>query len=250
MTCYNRVETTLRGLESLFAAKTDDLSLDVWLVDDASPDATGRLVKERFPSVHVIQSSGNLFWCKGMHLAWDSALAAHPEGYDYYLWLNDDVVLKTDALETLLAEYEKGKGVVVGKFSSDASERDVSFGLAGPSGDWMHGNLVLIPSAVYEKVGTICGDYHHAYGDHDYGLRAKAAGFDLRLTERFCGVCPQQPERYHALAGRPLLERFKLLGDPKGYNLHDAVLFRYRNWGAVMAMVCFCHMILRAICPR
>ena len=39
----------------------------------------------------------------------------------------------------------------------------------------------------------------------------------------------------------------KLLFDPKGYNLHDAVLFRYRNWGICMAMVCFCHMLARAV---
>ena len=43
MTCYNRVETTLRCLHSLFnqTIKQSDnqtISLDVWLVDDASTD--------------------------------------------------------------------------------------------------------------------------------------------------------------------------------------------------------------------
>ena len=119
--------------------------------------------------------------------------------------------------------------------------------MRGDKGDWMNGNLVLVPRVVYEKIGPICGVYHHAYGDHDYGLTAKRAGFPLRVSASFCGVCPQQPERYHWLKDHSLVGRFRLLGDPKGYNLHDAVLFRYRNWGIGMAAVCLCHMLARAV---
>ena len=247
MTCYNRVETTLRCLERLkvAAARVADARFDVWLVDDASPDGTGAKVKAAFPEVNVIQSPGNLFWCKGMRLAWDSACKSGSE-YDFYLWLNDDVMLKPDALANVLADYEHTGGLIVGKTSSDESERDVSFGLQGPKGDWMNGNLVLIPREVYKKIGPICGGYRHGYGDHDYGLMAKRAGFGLSLSSRHCGICPQQPERYRWLEGRNLWGRLKLLFDPKGYNLHDAVLFRYRNWGIVMAAVCVCHMLARA----
>lgn len=69
----------------------------MWLVDDASPDQTGAKVKAAFPEVHVIEGAGGLFWCKGMRLAWDKAIASGIK-YDFYLWLNDDVMLKTDAL--------------------------------------------------------------------------------------------------------------------------------------------------------
>ena len=123
MTCYNRVETTLRCLHSLFnqTIKQSDnqtISLDVWLVDDASPDQTGAKVKAAFPEVHVIEGAGGLFWCKGMRLAWDKAIASGIK-YDFYLWLNDDVMLKTDALADVLRDYENGGGVVVGRMSSD-----------------------------------------------------------------------------------------------------------------------------------
>ena len=256
MTCYNRVETTLRCLRSLFAQtlvqspdptiSNQTISLDVWLVDDASPDGTGAKVKAAYPEVNVIQSPGNLFWCKGMRLAWDKAIASGGK-YDFYLWLNDDAMLKPDALVGVLKDYENGGGVVVGRMSSDESEREESFGMQGDKGDWINGNLVLVPQAVYEKTGPICGDYHHGYGDHDYGLMVKRAGFPLRASTDFCGICPQQPERYHWLMDRSLWGRLKLLLDPKGYNLHDAVLFRYRNWGVCMAVACFCHMFARAI---
>ena len=91
MTCYNRVGTTLRCLERLkvAAARIADAQFDVWLVDDASPDQTGEKVKAAYPEVNVIQSPGNLFWCKGMRLAWDKAVASGIK-YDFYLlptWL-------------------------------------------------------------------------------------------------------------------------------------------------------------------
>lgn len=248
MTCYNRVETTLRCLERLGAAsaRVADAKFDVWLVDDASPDGTGERVKAAYPEVNVIRSSGNLFWCKGMRLAWDKAVASGIK-YDFYLWLNDDVMLKPDAIEGVLRDYENGGGVIVGRMSSDETEREESFGMRGNKGDWMNGNLVLVSREVYEKVGPICGKYHHAYGDHDYGLMAKRAGFPLRASTSFCGVCPEQPERYHGLKDQSLWGRLKLLGDPKGYNLHDAVLFRYRNWGIGMACICIVHMLVRVI---
>ena len=250
MTCYNRVETTLRCLHSLFnqTIKQSDnqtISIEVWLVDDASPDGTGAKVKEAFPEVNVIQGSGGLFWCKGMRLAWDSAAASGVD-YDFYLWLNDDVMLRPDAIANVLADHAREGGLIVGRTSSDEREQEVSFGLQGANGDWMNGNLVLVSREVFKKIGPIYGGYRHGYGDHDYGLQAKRAGFGLCLSSEYCGVCPQQPERYRWLEGRSLVERYKLLFDPKGYNLHDAVIFRYRNWGVVMAAICVCHMLARA----
>ena len=129
MTCYDRVQTTLRCLERLkrACAKVDDAKFDVWLVDDASPDCTGEKVKAAFPEVNVVRSNGNLFWCKGMRLAWDEAVKfAADKPYDFYLWLNDDVMLKDIALVNLFSDYKKHGGVIAGKFSTDESESDIS----------------------------------------------------------------------------------------------------------------------------
>jgi len=247
MTCFNRAETTLRGLKTLFAAQPADCRFDVWLVDDASPDGTAQQVRESFPSVHVIDGPGNLFWCKGMRRAWDSALAAEgTEKYDHFLWFNDDAILKPDAIAGLLADSSSHGGIAVGKFSSDASERDVSYGFNG-NGEWMNGNLVLVPRRVFDRIGPMYDGYRHAYGDHDYGLLAKRNGFPVRISSAFCGICPRQPERYLAMEGKPLRERFRVLLDTKGICLHDAVLFRYRNWGVVMALGCFVHLTAKAL---
>ena len=250
MTCYNRVATTLKCLERLerACAKVDDAGFDIWLVDDASPDCTGEKVKSMFPDVNVIPSKGGLFWCKGMRLAWDEALKSEGDvKYDFFIWLNDDAMLKEDSIVILLAEYAKHGGVVSGKFSTDDSYRDISFGMRG---GWMNGNLVLVPREVYERIGPIYDGYRHGYGDNDYGLMAKRAGFAVTLSEEFCGTCPAQPERYNMQEGKPFVDRVKSLFDPKGYNMHDAVLFRYRNWGIGMAIVCFLHMTLKTLFAR
>lgn len=258
MTCYNRVQTTLDCLRRLFAqVLPDGCSLEVWLVDDASPDKTGERVAAEFPNVHVIHGSGNLFLCKGMRLAWDSALRASPtSAYSFFLWLNDDVQLKDGAIAGLLADYEKAKGVIVGSFAVDETETSVSYGATDKLPDGhphtgdkgMNGNLVLIPREVYEKVGPICGAYSHQYGDYDYGWQLRKKGFEYYSSSQFCGVCPQQPERYsHKLKEYGLRKRIGLLFDPKGYSLHDAFLYRYRNWGLFRGILSAGHVLFKVL---
>ena len=88
MTCYNRVSTTLTCLDAVAAQRLPEgYAIDVYLVDDASPDGTGQAVKMKFPSVEVINGKGGLFWCNGMRLAWDVAVSKGVE-YSFFLWLN------------------------------------------------------------------------------------------------------------------------------------------------------------------
>jgi len=101
MTCHNRRETTLRCLETLYNQQLPvGVSYNVFLVDDGCTDGTGAAVKKAHPEVHVIQGSGDLFWCNGMRLAWEHAAKEDP---DFYLWLNDDVQLHDNAVEKLLS---------------------------------------------------------------------------------------------------------------------------------------------------
>ena len=253
MTCYNRVNTTKECLRRLFAQNLPDgYVLEVFLVDDASPDHTGDVVKGLYPRVNVVVGTGGLFWCKGMRLAWDTALKSGE--HDFYLWLNDDVMLKEGALANVIADYEKVGGVIVGTFASDQSETKVSYGATGllPDGSvprlatsaGMHGNLVFVPREVYQKVGPICGDYYHQYGDWDYAAMLRQNGLSYYSSSHFCGVCPEQPERYFHLKNRNLWERLKLLTNPKGFCVHDAFLFRLRHRGFLRACVSAVHVFV------
>ena len=103
MTVYNRKDSTLKCL-SLLYRQTDSLSragkyrFSVYLTDDGSTDGTSEAVSSLFPDVNIIKGDGSLFWNRGMCAAWDEAARTSP---DFYLWLNDDTMLKPGAVALL-----------------------------------------------------------------------------------------------------------------------------------------------------
>lgn len=258
MTCYNRVETTLRCLQSLFSQAIERSSgpnnrtvLDIWLVDDASPDKTGEKVKAAFPQVNVIQSPGGLYWCKGMRLAWDTAAAA--KDYDGYLWLNDDVELYPDSIVTLLADRADvgDEAVLVGTTHMRFGDEELSYGpddedgrgLVRPNGrpqrvrGVMSGNFVYVPRKVFRAIGPIYGGYSHGYGDRDYALLTDRKGVPRYCCSKVVGVCPQQPERYrHRLKEASIRERFRVLLAPNGFSIRDNFIYKFRNFGVWAAL--------------
>jgi GT2 family glycosyltransferase len=264
MACYNRVVTTCRSLEMLYALTDGVADIDVFLVDDASPDCTGAIVKVRFPRVKVIEGTGNLYWAKGMRLAWEMAKETSL-AYDFYLWLNDDLMLKADSLKGLLVDWEAcgdTRGVIVGACSGDETEENSSYAATDerdrqifPDGKkpqlakgWFNGNCVLVPRATYEAVGMISGDYSHARADYDYAERLKRAGIPFFASSHFVGVCNNDLIKKHS--GKSLWTRIQIFGKPGYWNLADLFRFRYRYWGLPRAVLSVCHLILQVIfCP-
>lgn len=247
MTCYNRVETTLRCLKSLFAQKSN-AELSVFLVDDGSPDKTGERVKAVCPTVTIILGTGSLYWCRGMNLAWRTA----GSGFDAYLWLNDDVELAGGALAMLIADADatEWKGAIVGPFLD--GEGKMTYGVM-ENWKWIEpigtprltdgdisGNCVLVPQSVYERVGVIADCYSHAYGDYDYSARMRRKGVPYYLASKICGRCDNIKPDY-ALESKSLLERVHCLFQPNGHNWKDAVVYRWRHYGLLRTLITAVH---------
>lgn len=259
MTCFNRVEKTLRCLQGLFAqALPEDCSFDVWLVDDGSTDGTGARVGEAFPQVHVV-SGGELYWCKGMRLAWDRAAETHD--YDAYLWLNDDVVLYPGGLKAAVEDSRQvgDNAVVVGTFATSAGSDEVFYGCgleigrperAVPNGrpqrvrGYMTGNFVLVPRAVARKAGRIYDGFVHGVADTDYGLTLAEKGCELYVSSVMTGWCqPNRAASNAELRDMGFWSRMKLLWSPKGRNLHDAFLLKLRHRGLLVAVLSAMHIV-------
>jgi GT2 family glycosyltransferase len=257
--CFNRRETTLRCLRSLLPQQTDSVTLDVYLVDDASPDGTGAAVREAFPQVHVLTGTGGLFWGGGMHRAMSEAIK---QPFDFILWLNDDVTLRADALADLLAaqaraeiEHGPAPSIIVGAVTDPASGRVSYAGFdrrnwyhpaqvkpvlprAGQltACDSMNGNCVLIPAAVVDRIGIIDGQLLHRYGDIDYGYRARRAGARVLIAPEPIGTCsPNPPTTRKNLAGKSFSQRWKILTAPLGTPLGPMFRFMWRHGGVVGA---------------
>jgi GT2 family glycosyltransferase len=211
LTCHNRRETTLAALRQLFAQDLPaDVGLIAFLVDDGSTDGTGSAVTESFPQVRVLPGDGSLFWSGGMRWAYDEALA---EGFEYYFWLNDDTLLRPDALRTLLATCDllTARGlsrlIVVGS-TDDPDTGETTYGgvvrttrlhplkfrLLEPAScpqpcATMNGNVVLVSRSAAETVGNISPDFSHSMGDFDYGLCARKLGCAIWAAPGYAGSC-------------------------------------------------------------
>lgn len=259
ITCHNRKAKTLACLEALYQNELPEgYSFDVFLVDDGSTDGTGEAVRANYPTVTVIQGNGNLYWNRGMHLAWETA--AKTKEYDFYLWLNDDTLLKKNALSMLL----KGdrKDITIGTTINEKVNQltyggfDKENRLIEPEADkfticdYFNGNIVLIPRRVFEKVGFNDNRFHHALGDFDYGLRARKAGFELMVAPGILGYCEA-----HDRAPKwrntelPVFKRLIELYKPLGNNPFEFFVFDYRHNGLFNAIMHFFSIHLRTIYP-
>lgn len=241
ITCHNRREKTLKCLTSLYEARLPEaFYLDVYLVDDGSTDGTSDAVCLHFPDVKIIAGNGNLFWNKGMRLAWETA--AKNWEYDFYLWLNDDTIIDKDAISELLDCYEEAlkqeklASIIVGTCRNDLVSEIFSYGGRTETGPvipngklqkskFINGNLVLIPKGIYTEIGNLSPLYTHAIGDNDYGLRAIEKGFNCYITKKYIAVCPVNELASWCNPKTPVLKRIKLLYSPKGVNLNEYIIF-------------------------
>lgn len=261
LTCFNRKDKTLKSLASLFQQNTDT-DMDVYLVDDGCTDGTSDAVKQQFSQVKIIQGIGNLFWNRGMHLAWTTA--AQQRNYDFYLWLNDDTILYPDAVRELLvcSESENHQSIICGATHATNDPNKITYGgwkpkntILKPNGqkqvcEYINGNILLVPQYVYSVVGTNDPMFRHAIGDSDYGLRALKMGIVSIVAPRVSGICDEH-ETLDAWCnpGTPVFKRFKLLYTPLGNHPGQFFIFEKRHHGLPIALFHYLTIHLRTLFP-
>lgn len=229
MCSFNRKEYTKRCISQLIrsAERIRDCELTIYICDDGSADGTPQEIRSLYPKVRLLQSKGNLYWCKSMHLAMKKAVE---EDHDFYLMVNDDVDFRENAIEVMLASYEAAQTVcgIVGSTKAVNGEqctyggRDRAEVLVIPNGrlqkcQWANWNCFLAGREVIQRIGIIDGKYQHAWGDYDYSYRMEKAGVPLYVAADYIGRCDKNPKtgtyRDHTL---PRKERLKKFFSPKG----------------------------------
>ncbi len=264
ITCFNRKEKTIKCLESFYEAEVPrDCLFDIYLVDDGSTDGTSLAIEKNFPEVHIIKGTGELFWNRGMHLAWQTAIKNYT--YDFYLWLNDDVKIFKNSLKNIFTDHSfYPLSIITGVMVSEIDGR-ITYGGENRKGQliqplkndpkpcfYLNGNLVLIPKVVFQKIGTLDPLFPHAIGDFDYGLRAQEKGIECRISTEFLGYCESNPEL--PAWCRPQVsfkDRLKSLYSPLGYS-HPYYFFIYekRHFGFFTAFKHLFSIHLRVIAPK
>jgi GT2 family glycosyltransferase len=244
---FNRRDRTLRAIGSLLAQGHHELALHVVLADDRSSDGTAEAVRTEYPSVEVIETSGDRYWAASMHLADEVAWAGKPEAV---LWLNDDVVLDPDALGRLLEVHAAYPAAIVGGAMRDPQTGQPTYGGYRQLGrhplrtvpvppaptvqhvDLLNGNLLLVPARIRSQVGPVDGGFAHAYADFDYCARARKRGFAVLLAAGTFGECPRNPP----LEATGRWGQLKRLHSPKGSPPRSQIRYLSRHGGAEWPM--------------
>lgn len=256
LTCYNRKAKTRDCLTSLFKIVSD---IDVYLVDDASSDGTADMVRTEFPQVKLIEGTGSLFWNRGMHRAWSEALKAD---YDFYLWLNDDVVLYPYFLDELFECYAKaGEMSVITGIIIDKDTKAVIYGGTDASNKLhkidgemhqvrdMNGNVVLVPRCVVKKIGIIDPHFIQGGGDTDYGYTARRNGIGVFTTTK--AVALGYANRIDRLRkwNTNIAGRYRYLYSPFGMKPELGFYFFNKHFGLIKAIEYWVYLHLINILP-
>lgn len=255
LTCHNRKAKTLACLLSLFEVLSH---ADVYLTDDGCSDGTAEEVAKQYPAVHIIKGDGNLFWSRGMYMAWNEAIKGD---YDYYLWLNDDVELYPLFWKELMACEQIGGGNCIISGLIEDENGDIIYGgfdrakkkiqrADAPQPIWlMNGNVVLVPKSIVERIGIIDPVYHHDSGDADYGLRAQERGCAVLSTRHAVAQGYANTICRVRKGGLTLTERFRKLNSPLGAPIKISFYFRHKHFGLLNALAFCAHLVVLNLLP-
>ena len=195
-----------------------------------------------------------------MYLAWSYAAN---NNIDFYLWLNDDTILKKTSLLTILenANLRKNESIIVGVCKSN-DDSSITYGgyhhithkIIEPNGHvqeccFFNGNVVLISQKVFSVVGYIDPVFHHGFGDYDYGLRAKELGIKSYVTSETIGFCDRNKLKIWCNPDYTILKRIKHFYSPLGMAPFKHFIYAKRHFGSYKALKNILTQHIRLIFP-
>ena len=192
---WNGLKDTLECLESV--KKSDYPNYEIILIDNASKNREGEIIKSRFPELILVQNEMNLGFAGGNNIGMRYAL----KNGAYYVWLlNNDTVIESNTLSDLVAVAEKtpNAGLLSPLIYYYANPEQIQF--CGSSFDkedlqikyiknltqinmldsrsiCLWGTALFIKKTVIEGIGYLDEKFFAYHEDADYSLRALNYGF-------------------------------------------------------------------------
>lgn len=203
MSAYGNSSVTQQALQALFSSAEGDFELI--LVDDHSPDDTRTLFLEAQKAHGNTQIFG--FDTNKEYSGSLNAILSHARG-DFVLFLSNDIYVTPSYLREVLhaAQHNPAYGIVRGcsnfvdnglathniplpanlsgwpglaEFSEHIAQKYAGKYLLDT---FLTGDAFLVSRAVIDRIGTFDPLFYGYFADHDYGIRARVAGFELVLA--------------------------------------------------------------------
>lgn len=219
---YCSAEHVLRSMEGVARELEAIGDAELWIVDNASPDGSGRTIEEAIATrnlgarVHLIASPVNGGFGAGNNVAIRRALAL-PDPPEFFYLLNPDANPAPGAIQNLLdcLEQRPEVGIAGGRliapdgspqsstfrFPSLASEIEGSlrFGpvtrllakrtvymmpppAADSAVDWVSGSSMMIRRSALERAGSFDEGYFLYFEELDLCRRVREQGFEIRFV--------------------------------------------------------------------
>lgn len=249
LTCFNRKDKTQECIKTLVKGNSN-FNFSFVIVDDNSNDGTVEVISEMKNNydIHLIEGTGNLFYCGGMRIAMNYVLE-NLSDYDYLLMVNDDVEFFEKSIENIVVKSRENiNSIIVGATRNDHgslsygaikyySQKSVRYRKVGIEDynlkcDTFNANCVLIPKKAFEQLGSIDCNYIHSLGDFDYGLSLSKNGWNIYTSNEYVGVCNNNPIENTWIDTRlTRLERLRKKEDIKGAPLKPWIYFLKKNFG-------------------
>lgn len=221
------------------------VEFNILLLDDGN-DNTGKFLLKKFPNLKIklFKGNGTFFWNGGMRYLMEKLKT---DEIDFFIFLNDDVILNIDAIKSLFSTYffsKQPKKVISGKFISKVSN-EFTYGIRNKKYQeiniieeafFLNGNLVLFPISVIKEIGLLSDRYLHSLGDWDYGLRLKAKGYSLIMTDKPSGFCESNSIPNWFNSSNTLLERINSFHKTKKMSLTEQYHFNKIHFGLFYAV--------------
>ena len=256
-TCFNRRDKTLSCIEELEKqAEKIKVSLKFYICDDGSTDGTYHAIKQMLPTAEVVESNGNLYWCRGMYTAMKRARA---KKHDFYLMINDDTVFEPNALQFMIESYKKiGRPCgIVGTMKSLSGE-SITYGgqryihkwkigrseIVKPSNepikcDIANWNCFLVSQEIIDNVGIVDPKYEHGLGDFDYSLMMKEKGYSIYTSVGYIGRVDRNPSTGTYMDNKiSRKERIQKLLSRKGRPVKSEFYFYAKHYGLLGFFYC------------
>ena len=203
MAAYGNFQTTLFALRAVLASVRGDFELI--LVDDASPDETGKLF-ELVATVHhntkVFRFTQNAEYSGSLN-----TILSHARG-THILFVSNDIFITPAYVSQLLevANVRPDAGIIRGcsnfvdnglithnirdcgeldnfeALFSFAASRSENYHLHCLDDNFLTGDAFLVTRNLLEKIGYLDPDFFGYFADHDLGIRARGHGFRPQLA--------------------------------------------------------------------